>query len=1157
MRTNFVGMWAIAWLAIVTGGLGVLHAEEPPKSVDYLRDVKPILQERCFACHGVLQQQAELRLDTAEFIRQGGDGGPAIVPGNVADSTLLQRIADPDEATRMPPEGEPLTAEQIARVQAWIAAGAIAPPDEAPEADPREHWAFQPLRRPDVPSLSETSWVRNPIDAFIAQQHQQVGLEPQAEAPRSILIRRLYLDLVGLPPTAQELAAIGPLTDDASYEQLVKTLLDDPRHGERWARHWMDVWRYSDWWGLGSQLRNSQQHMWHWRDWIIESLNDDLPYDEMVRLMLAGDELAPTDPRALRATGFLARNFFLFNRHQWMDETVEHVGKGFLGLTLNCAKCHDHKYDPLAQTDYYRMRAFFEPYHVRLDMVPGQANFDQDGIPRAFDALTDTPTYRFIRGEENQPDKSTVMTPGVPEALAGETLPLAPIRPVDLPPAAWQPERQPWVYPAHRAAKDREISAAEQKVRDAQQRVAAAEQVHAKWLLTAKESEQPASDDADPEVTTPDASSADRIVENFQLLDDAKWERIGGQWAHEPGRLSQQQDGATRSSLRWLGELPKDLDVSLRFTILGGSQWRSVGISVDATRPDPAAASTASNDELFIYASAVAGGSKVQAAYRQAGQDHYPGDGARAMPIEVNREYTLRVQIRDTLVNASLNGEPVVAWSSPLPRQAGALLFTTFDALTVFHEITIQPLAADQVLRPAAMKTDGAPTSVAEAEQAVAIAQAELALAVAAVATQQAERESLDRRAAALRSRWDWEAGAAAGAETPAEVRDSHTAAIRSQRQVALAQSQQQLADARVRLARAAADQRAAIEKEIATQTQTIETATSAIAAAVDPQEAITSFVGAKWTPTRFLSSGADDPAPTFPAQSSGRRTALAAWITDPRNPLTARVAVNHIWMRHLGEPLVPTVFDFGRQAAVPSHPELLDWLASELIDSGWSMKHIHHLIVTSATYRMSSSAGGREANVALDADNRHLWRRTPIRIESQVVRDSILALAGALDLTLGGPAVPPNAQADSKRRSLYFFHSNNERDLFLTMFDEATVTECYRRDQSIVPQQALALINSRLVLEAADPIAHRVGEAAAEPSTTPAGDQPNAGVSDTAFIRSAFELILGMAPSDEESHASGEALAAWRGLPDMTEQQARANLIWSLLNHNDFVTLR
>ncbi len=204
----------------------------------------------------------------------------------------------------------------------------------------------------------------------------------------------------------------------------------------------MDIWRYSDWWGLGEQLRNSQKHIWHWRDWIIESLNDDTPYDEMVRLMLAADELHPGDLDKLRATGYLARNFTLFNRPQWMDETVEHVGKGLLGLTMNCARCHDHKYDPIEHADYYRMRAFFEPYHVRLDVVPGETDLERDGVPRVFDGKPDEPTYRYVRGDENNPDKSQPIAPGVPDLLAFKTLN---IRPVMLPEMAWQPERQPWV----------------------------------------------------------------------------------------------------------------------------------------------------------------------------------------------------------------------------------------------------------------------------------------------------------------------------------------------------------------------------------------------------------------------------------------------------------------------------------------------------------------------------------------------------------------------------------------------------------------------------------------------------------------------------------------------------------------------------------------
>ena len=220
----------------------------------------------------------------------------------------------------------------------------------------------------------------------------------------------------------------------------------------------MDIWRYSDWWGLDDQLRNSQKHIWHWRDWIVESLNHDTPYDEMVRLMLAADELYPNDLGKLRATGYLARNYFLFNRDQWMEETVEHVSKGFLGLTMNCARCHDHKFDPFQQADYYRMRAFFEPYHVRLDVVPGESDLARDGIPRAFDSSVDTPTYRYIRGDEKNPDKSKVIAPGVPAVLAFAELD---IKTVSLPHEAWQPERRPWVLDAHVAAGRKRLEVAE------------------------------------------------------------------------------------------------------------------------------------------------------------------------------------------------------------------------------------------------------------------------------------------------------------------------------------------------------------------------------------------------------------------------------------------------------------------------------------------------------------------------------------------------------------------------------------------------------------------------------------------------------------------------------------------------------------------------
>ncbi len=877
--------------------------------VDYQRDIKPLLKTRCYACHGALQQKSELRVDTANSMRRGGASGPAIIAGKPRESLLIERVAARDDDQRMPPEGEPLTAAQVELLQGWIASGAVAPEGELPEASPAEHWAFQAVERPAVPAVARETWLRNPIDAFVSEQHERFELVPQAEAPRSLLIRRLYLDLIGVPPSAEELARIDADQHPDWYERLVDQLLDDPRHGERWARHWMDVWRYSDWWGLGAQLRNSQQHIWHWRDWIVESLNEDLPYDEMVRLMLAADELHPNDLNRLRASGFLARNYFLFNRHQWMDETVEHVSKGFLALTMNCAKCHDHKYDPWEQTDYYRLRAFFEPYHVRIDVVPGEADLNRDGIPRAFDGLLDEPTYLFIRGQESQPDKSNVIAPGVPALLSFKQLA---IEPVPLPAEAWQPERRSWVPEAYLAA----------------------------------------------------------ATNQFSLTEKA---------------------------------------------------------------------------------------------------------------LEKARE----------------------------------LLASTRAA--------------------------------AESPTNIGLAHADLRIAERALATARAELQSLQCRIDAARVSWQVADAAAPDETLAAQLQESNAQAVRAERQVAVAKAQESLANIEKRLLQAAEDKREPIEKELQTAQAALQKAEETASKEVLNTDRHTPLIGAKWSATRFRSSGADDPAVKFQSQSTGRRSALANWITDSRNPLTARVAVNHIWARHLGTPLVATMFDFGRQGSEPTHPELLNWLATEFVENGWSMKHLHRLIVTSATYRMGSSVAGREANLAKDADNARLWRRSPIRLEGEVLRDAVLSLAGTLDTTLGGPPVPAANQADSNRRSLYFFHSNNDRNLFLTTFDAATVKECYRREQSIVPQQALAMTNSRLVLDAAERIAERVSQAAAESTE----------MDEAAFVRAAFQLLIGVRPSESEMAASLAALNTWRGLPEGSPQTARRQLVWVLLNHNDFVTMR
>lgn len=1113
----------------------------------YSDQLRPLLTERCFSCHGGLKQEAGLRLDTVSLMREGGESGSVIVAGDPEASLLLERVSDLEPESRMPPEGEgePLSAEHLALLRDWIRAGCPAPPDEKPEADPRDHWAFQPRVRPEVPAVAKASWAKNPIDAFLAAAHEQAGVTPQPEAPRHVLVRRLFTDLIGLPPQPKELAAIEADTSVDWYEKLVDKLLADPRHGERWARHWMDVWRYADWWGLDNDHHYSQKHMWHFRDWIVESLNADTGYDEMVRLMLAADELHPDTPDKLRATGFLARNWFQFNRTPWMDETVEHVGKGFLGLTINCSKCHAHKYDPVSQEDYYRFRAFFEPIETRLDVVAGESDLEKDGIPRVFDGHLDRPTYLFIRGEDTKPDTSRAFEPGVPEVLAFRDLE---IRPVSLPKTAVEPERRPWVIEAHLATARSAVESAEAAMAKAVEKVTAASMT----LAAAKQGANmklvgPAS--APPAVPR-------SFADDFAAIDAGRWKLFGGDWKHDPGRLAQAKDGQTQSAVRLLPSPPRDFDATFAFMITGGSTYRSVGISFDCSQSDPVMPHGADDSEVMVYASGWESGPKLQAAYLTKGGWQYPADGAVSRPVELNRVHTLRVAVRDTLVNAWFDGEPVIAWRSPVPRREGSLQLITFDATAVFHRVSLDALSGDVPLREpstAAKPAEPSGDAVDAARAAMAMAERGVAAAQAALAVEKAMLESLVRRAEASRTVWETEAAEAA-VDSTAKRSEAAQAAVRAERELAVAKARQQLTAAEDKLAKAAADKRADVGKELAKARDGVETA---VKAAAEADEKFTPFLGAKWTATRFKESRTDDPAVTFPATSTGRRSALAHWITDQRNPLTARVAVNHIWMRHMGKPLVTTVFEFGRKGNAPAHPALLDWLASELVDGpqdgqpaggrAWSMKHLHRLIVTSAAYRMGSSLSGAETALASDPDNRLLWRREPIRLDAQVVRDAILALAGMLDSTMGGPPVPENEQTASRRRSLYFWHSDISRNLFLTTFDDAGVMECYERDQSIVPQQALALSNASLVHDAAAEIATRL-EAAGSPAE------------DALFVERAFRTLLQRGPSADERAGCEAAMATWRatakpavGGPD----PGRVLMVWALINHNDFVTLR
>ncbi|MBM4068814.1 MAG: DUF1553 domain-containing protein [Planctomycetes bacterium] len=1063
-----------------------VSAGEP---VDYLRDIKPLVEEKCFACHGGLQQKAGLRVDTAKLMLEGGDRGAVIVPGKSGQSKLIDHITGKKGFKLMPPatDGEPFSPAQVATIRNWIDQGAKGPADEKPEADPREHWAFRPPAKPLLPKLNNAAG-SNPIDHFIVAEWEKRGLQPQSPADSRLLLRRLHLDLVGLPPTRDELdnfARAHAANPQAAFEAVVDRLLASPHYGERWGRHWMDIWRYSDWYGLGQEVRNSQKHIWHWRDWIVESLNADKGYDQMVRELIAADELYPNDLDRLRATGYLARHYFIFNRTTWLDETVEHTAKAFLGLTFNCAKCHDHKYDPVRQTDYYRFRAFFEPYQVRTEMAPGETDFSKDGVPRAYDANLQAPTYLFFRGDDRQPVKDRVLAPGLPKLLLWQPLEIAP---VSLPAEAIAPGLRPHVLDTHLKLAEKKIVAARVALAQAQKDLAAARGLE--------------------KIPSAEATKDSVLLRDDFSRADKNWRLGDGNWDKSAGKLRQAFPGEMRSYIEAKSKPPDDFQARFKFHITGGEPYRSVGISFDV----------AGDNEVLVYASAVAGGPRIQVAYKQPGGAYaYPPAASKPWPVPVNKPLELAVKVRGDLVNVSADGRFVLAYRLPVARKSGALQLITYAATAEFRTFELATLPAEHRLVQAGASKDSGqgPRTVEQALAAVEAAQAEI--------------EAAELMPPALR---------AVVAADRAKFQQPQASSFKELAVKAGAlQRQQTMAQQRAKLAR---DRLALL---LANQKPKGPDAKKTVA---DPKENYTSLRGALKSPESNLEGDAARHL-QFPPTSTGRRTALARWLTDRRNPLTARVAVNHVWGRHFGKTLVPTLFDFGRKGAPPTHPALLDYLAVEFMDNGWSMKHLHRLIVTSRVYALASTTAGADAKTRdSDGENRYYWRMNPIRMDAQVLRDSLLSLGGELDPRMGGPSIAITDE-QSRRRSLYFVHSNNDNQRFLSMFDDASVRECYRRSESIVPQQALALANSKLALAMTAKITDRL-------------QQKLGKADDTAFIRAAFETILATPPSRAELAECTQALQELgrllKGRPDST-RRARADLVHALLNHNDFITVR
>ncbi len=1085
--------------------------------VDYIRDVKPILQARCFACHGAVRQKSGLRLDAGQLILKGGKSGPVVVPGKSDESRLVDLIRGED-GERMPPEAEgaALTSDEIKRIETWIDQGAKVP-DEPIPGDPKRHWAFQPPVRAAVPPLPNKERTRNPIDAFVNAERARHNIAANPPADRPALLRRVYLDLIGVPPSREELHSF--LNDPApdAYENVVDRLLADPRHGERWGRHWMDVWRYSDPFGLGEEYRYSQRHIWHWRDWIIDALNADKGYDRMILEMIAGDELAPADPETLRATGYLARNWYKFNRNAWLQDTVEHTATGFLGLTLRCTRCHDHKYDPISQRDYYAFRAFFEPHDVRLDPVPGQPDVKLDGIPRAFDAQPAAPTYLFARGDDRSPDKEHPLDPAIPSVLGNA---------VNVSPVTFShrdylqalgPAEQNALPPAQA-----EATTAEQELAKARLALANARAFYERF---------PDDPNAPP---PPEAVPSVFLEDSFASALPDVWKPISGQWAWEKGRLVQRTPSHF-ATLVTRKNHPPNLLGRVRYRTTGGGTT-SVGFAFDVVGTTAWQA---------VYTHTKPASSAIQAFHRVDSKEAYPNEGIVPASLKLNEEIIVDFAVRDTLLNVWVNGQLKIVYRLPVARRDGAFALWNHDATSEFNELRLLELPSSVTLtetlgearpspfdRPLTLTKEDAKLSVARAEASYSMAELKRDAAAATVS-------SIELRAAADRAKHS----------EPPNTRyvELASAAARSERRAAMLRAKMEIT--RLEGATAPAGSKAASE---------LDAKRTAARKALDDATASATKTDSAYTPLARLE----------PASSTGRRKALAAWITDRGHPLTARVAVNHVWLRHFGKPIVPTVANFGLNGKPPTHPELLDWLAVEFMESGWSFKHLHRLIVTSETYRLSSRPGSPSAQLAADPDNRYLWRMNPRRMEGEVVRDSLLACAGALDTKQGGPILDEKQGQTILRRSLYFRFNTEYKMLLLEQFDPASPSECYERHESVIPQQALTLTNSALALSQARRVARRLSEALAN---DPAGS------GDASFVTAAFEQVLSRPPTAEERTRSERFLrdqtvllkdsAKQTSFPavvdavlppsDQPAQRAREDLIHVLFNHHEFVTIR
>jgi hypothetical protein len=1012
-------------LLVPVGLLTPLPAIPAAATLEFGRDIRPILSENCFPCHGPDggKRKAKLRLDRIEdAVKALPNGDIAIVPGNPERSKLIERISSPDEDERMPPirTGKKLSPEQIGFVRRWITEGAKWP----------KHWAFVPPVRPAVPAVKNHQWPRNPIDNFILARLEEEGLAPMPAADTRVLLRRASLDLTGLPPSPLQVREW--LRHPDPLVAAVDELLASPHFGERMASDWMDIARYADTHGFNNDVMRS---MWRWRDWVIEAFNRNLPYNQFLTEQLAGDLFPHPSLDQLMATGF-NRNHGINSEGGIIDEEyrVEYVADrvrttslAWMGLTMECARCHDHKFDPITQKDFFRFYAFFN-------------NIDETGED-------------------------------------GRMANAAPILPA--------PTRQQQQAMA-------EYGLVMAKARDQMDRAAKSQNWNGITFESfGRNTPMPALPITN-KVMELDLGNWTAAVPLITNLAGSNLFSVQGKIEKIPGPLDLTAllfDGNAHLETKALPDFDSGKGWALQGWIRREGKSEAAVFSTANFDVPPSAETYGEGLEVRLSPS---GAVDVRLAHR------WPG-------------YCIQLRTRECL--------PVGHWQHLLVSCDGALnakdlrIFINGQECSreVVHDDLTVPIGLS---RPARIGSSGDK----------AIGRFVGALAGLQLQANPSKPENLAEEAAEQYLCW-----AARSTQRNHEQEAALHHAWLSAHNGAFAATAKQFGEARSALL--------ALEREAPS---------TMVMRELSPRR-----------PTFVLGRGQyDQPGEAvepdvpgflmpFPADAPRNRLGLAAWLTDPRQPLTARVVVNRFWQNVFGTGLVKSSENFGYQGDWPAHRELLDWLAVEFIQSGWDVKHLLRLMVTSATYRQDSRS--TEDLNERDPENRLLAHGPRQRLTAEMVRDQALLLSGLFQDQIGGPPVypyqptnlykgivvaadyPGTSYTESKgpdlyRRSLYTFWKRTVPQPTLSTFDAPDREVCIaRRPKTNTPLQALALMNDTIQVEAARKLAERMlNQGGPEPAER---------------LDFAFELATARKPKADETQALcsllDKRLEAYRADPE------------------------